>query len=312
MLSITAPKSGICYSSYKMATELFKNSDWKSKSTSLPKKHRNKNTYYLEFTNHSVVLLPTENGHQLSTESILTILKENCNYLKLCGINLTGDLQLTKEKSQIKHLEVEKCQAEEFQHEVLAKLIGSCYSLEKLSLRHLQLNSEVIKTLCLNNGQTLRSLDLSKFYILNTDALWHITKYCVNLKELSVENTYLSGTETLYLINNLQPKIEKLNLSILPITDGHIEALVNRCNQIKGLSLKSSGPITDTAVTCIINKLRNTLTTLNLSGCRQISRSKLLELKSMPQLKHLKISCNDRELEGLQKKFSSLKVHQAK
>ena len=112
MPSLTAPESGICYSSYKMATELFKNSDWKRKLTSIPwlylkercqpKKHRNKNTYYLEFTDHSVVLLPTDNGHQLSTESILTILKENCNYLKLCGINLKGDLQLTNEKSQIR------------------------------------------------------------------------------------------------------------------------------------------------------------------------------------------------------------------
>ena len=116
--SITGPESGICYSSYKMATELFKNSDWKSKLTSIPwsylkercrptkssipKKHRNKNTYSLEFTNHSVVLLPIDNGHQLSTESILTILKENCNYLKLCGINLKGDLHLTNEKSQIR------------------------------------------------------------------------------------------------------------------------------------------------------------------------------------------------------------------
>jgi hypothetical protein len=114
MSSITAPESGICYSSYKMATELFKNSDWKSKLTSIPwsylrercqptKSSIPKNhTYHLEFTDHSVALLPTDNGHQLSTESILTILKENCNYLKLCGINLTGDLHLTNEKSQIR------------------------------------------------------------------------------------------------------------------------------------------------------------------------------------------------------------------
>ena len=118
MSSITAPESGICYSSYKMATELFKNSDWKSKLTSIPwlylrercqptkssipKRNRNKNSYSFEFTDHSVVLLPTDNGHQLSTESILTILKENCNYLKLCGINLTGDLELMGKKSQIR------------------------------------------------------------------------------------------------------------------------------------------------------------------------------------------------------------------
>ena len=119
MPSITGPESGICYSSYKMAVDLFKNSDWKSKLTSIPwsylkercrptkssipKKHRNKNHYSLEFTNHSVVLLPIDNGHQLSTGSILTILKENCNYLKLCGINLKGDLELMDKKSQIRY-----------------------------------------------------------------------------------------------------------------------------------------------------------------------------------------------------------------
>ena len=115
MPSITGPESGICYSSYKMATELFKNSDWKSKLTSIPwlyVKERcqqtkffipKNNTYSLEFANHSVALLPTDNGHQLSTETILTILKENCNYLKLCGINLKGDLELMDKKSQIRY-----------------------------------------------------------------------------------------------------------------------------------------------------------------------------------------------------------------
>ena len=122
MSSITAPESGICYSSYKMATELFKNSDWKSKLTSIPwlylrercqptkssipKKH----TYHLEFTDHSVVILPTDNGHQLSTESILTILKENCNYLKLCGINLTGKVIIEKSRSKVSLLEQDTIQ----------------------------------------------------------------------------------------------------------------------------------------------------------------------------------------------------------
>ena len=121
MSSITAPESGICYSSYKMATELFKNSDWKSKLTSIPwsylkercqptkssipKKHRNKNSYSFEFTDHSVVLLPIDNGHQLSTESILTILKENCNYLKLCGINLTGKVIIKKSRCEVSLME---------------------------------------------------------------------------------------------------------------------------------------------------------------------------------------------------------------
>ena len=115
MQSITGPESGICYSSHKMAVDLFKNSDWQSKLTSvpwlylrercqptkftIPKKH----IYNLEFTDHSVVILPTDNGHQLSTETILTILKENCNYLKLCGINLKGDLELMDKKSQIRY-----------------------------------------------------------------------------------------------------------------------------------------------------------------------------------------------------------------
>ena len=176
----------------------------------------------------------------------------------------------------------------------------------------MQFHADVIKKVCLQNGQTLQKLDLSKYYILNTDSLWFITNHCVNLKELSVENTYLTGNETLYLCYNLQPKIEKLNLSILPITNGHIEALVTRCNQIKELNLAYSGPITDIAVDSIMNNLRDTLETLNLSGCKQISRSKLLELKSMPQLKHLKISCKEEELERLQNKFSSLKIYQAK
>ena len=113
MSSITAPESGICYSSHKMATELFKNSDWKSKLTSIPwlylrercqptKSSIPKNhTYHLEFTDHSVVVLPTDNGHQLSTESILTILKENCNYLKLCGINLTGKVIIEKSRGEV-------------------------------------------------------------------------------------------------------------------------------------------------------------------------------------------------------------------
>lgn len=183
-------------------------------------------------------------------------------------------------------LNLDKCEAN---CEVLEYLIGSCHCLEEVSLQDLNLSTNVIKKLCLQNGRTLKILDLCNFRILDLKSIKHIVSYCVELTELNLESTSITGNQSLYLVRNLTPKLEKINIGVKYLTDEHVKALVKRCNKLKELKLNYSGPITDNAITSIKDELKNTLETLDLPRCKEISYSKLLELQEMPRLMNLSI-----------------------
>ena len=69
--------------------------------------------------------------------------------------------------------------------------------------------------------------------------------------------------------------------------DEHIKILVKRCNQLQELCLKYYRYITNIGITSVIEELKNTLETLDLYPCKNISHSQLLKLKEMPKLKSL-------------------------
>ena len=183
-------------------------------------------------------------------------------------------------------LNLDKCEANS---EDLEYLIGSCHFLEKISLHSLHLKINVIKTMCLQNRKTLESMDLSNFRTLDLKSIKHIVTYCIELTELNLESTSITRTQSIYLVRNLTPKLEKINIGVKYLTDEHVKALVKRCNKLKELKLNYSGPITDNAITSIKDELKNTLETLDLPRCKEISYSKLLELQEMPRLMNLSI-----------------------
>ena len=136
-------------------------------------------------------------------------------------------------------------------------------------------------------------LDLSNSRILDFKSFQKSLNKRVQLTELNLENTRISEEETLFLVQNLTPKVKKVNLGALfnKNSDKHIKILVKRCYKIEEFQLKHyDRPITDSAITSIIEELKNTLENLNLYSCEKLFYSKLVELlQRMTKLKNLKI-----------------------
>ena len=157
-------------------------------------------------------------------------------------------------------------------------------------------------------------LDLSNSLIIDikypTDFI--IFNNCAELTELNIKNANICVRETYFLVQNLTSKMKKLNLGRLYIEDPdeHIKALVENCNQLQELRLQYCFPMTDRAITSIIEKLNNTLETLELSlKCEKITYSKLLELRIMKKLKILKIGRN-KEMRRLKTELQNLKINE--
>ena len=105
------------------------------------------------------------------------------------------------------------------------------------------------------------------------------------------------------------PKLKKINLGVLSLTDDHIKALVKSCNKLEELKLNNSGPITDNAITSIKQELKNTLETLDLPRCKEISYSKLLELQEMPRLVNLSIDWPLKLIQKLKIELPNLNIN---
>ena len=99
------------------------------------------------------------------------------------------------------------------------------------------------------------------------------------------------------MCNNLTNKIKKLSLSGIHdwqseddiLEEEHVIALANRCPQLEELDLGGDdNNISEVALSAIIEKLQN-LVKLRLPDTGQIPFPKLLELGSMPNLKHLHV-----------------------
>ena len=120
-----------------------------------------------------------------------------------------------------------------------------------------------------------------------------------------------------FLCNNLTNKIKKLGLFDIRAFDSydileeeHVIALANRCPQLEELDLQSRNYISEVALSTIIEKMPN-LVKLRLSDTGQIPFPKLLELGSMPNLKHLYIGYAKSPLnEALVKNLPNLKIHE--
>ena len=117
-------------------------------------------------------------NQNIPTSFIEEILNNGCKYLSLNNAKIEGKINLQK-KCQLKYLDLACCsiyvkydgdltvdilkQLETrrlMEDEVLEKIVGSCHSLQKLSLHYLCIASRtrtnLVKTLSLQNGRTLQ------------------------------------------------------------------------------------------------------------------------------------------------------------
>ena len=132
---------------------------------------------------------------------------------------------------------------------------------------------------------------------LDLESFQSIIDNCVNLKELNLYETNLTGLQVEYLANNLTKEIAKLCLqSEKNLTDEHVKALVGRCKKLTALDLLDTN-ITDESLNSIIENLKPSLEELDVSWCftgQSKSRrvylaciKKFIELNLMPHLRTL-------------------------
>ena len=177
------------------------------------------------------------------------LLDNGCEYLSLYHAILVDNLNLsdglsffdtlnTSKASKLKYLNVSGlCNRKNS-----VKLLQSCYSLQKLSMSKFHLSSKLISSIGLQNGKTLRVLDLSHCtfcademnctYLelpLSTSfcdvpgAIMQIVENCTELRELSLYKTKLCKTSIDILVSTLTSKIEKLDLfNMSLLKDKHV------------------------------------------------------------------------------------------
>ena len=138
---------------------------------------------------------------------------------------------------------------------VLDKLLGSCHSLERLSVGPWTLNNTIVNHIGTQNGKTLQGLNMSFCTGLPLGLEWNwnwiriIVNNCVGLRRLDLGFTYLSQAKINYLVNNVSPKISKMGLHYQRnLLDEHVTALVGRCKNLETLDLGFTG-ITSNSVT---------------------------------------------------------------
>ena len=234
-----------------------------------------------------------------------TILVDNLNLHVLDGLSFFDTLNSSK-ASKLKYLNLSgfgRCNRKNS-----IKLLESCYSLKKLSMSKFHLSSKLINSISLQNGKTLRVLDLSHCtfcadeknctYLelpLSTSscdvpgAIKQIVENCTELRELSLYKTKLCETSIDILVSTLTSKIEKLDLFKMSfLKDKHVKTLVTRCNKITELNLAYETSITRWSLNFIIEHLQSTLVKLNLEDSNlNLNSSDLFKLKSMEKMKCL-------------------------
>ena len=252
-------------------------------------------------------------------ELVEMILGKGCRILNLCCSTILGSLS-SNVKSELRVLNLSgtvTCSGAE-NVKFLEELLFSCCSLQHLVMEDVLVTPKMVVGIC-KNGKTLQSLNLNSSYAY----LKEIIKCCQELKEVDFAyvNNYrywssggLTNGDLEFLVKNISPSVEKLNLSGSRFTDDHVKILLGRCNKVKAISLEATW-ITDDSLKNIRQHSFHTLEELSLGRTFwypniAISLTGFLALKSMPRLKILNVyyQNNVKEIQNLRRHLPHLNL----
>ena len=116
-------------------------------------------------------------------------------------------------------------------------IIKSCHFLQKLSLKYLEINEEIMKSIIQQNCLTLEILDLSGCTGITYESIQNISQLN-NLTEINFSWTkslifHFNSEIIQYLVNNLPINLKKLSLrGQKMVQDEDVLCLVKRCKNI--------------------------------------------------------------------------------
>ena len=258
----------------------------------------------------------------VKTELLEMILSKGCQNLNVSNAMIVGSLSLNEE-SQLRVLDFSQSKLKwatgkwaEY-NEVLEEILISCRSLQELEMEYLLLTPTMAINIC-KNGKTLQKLNLNYSVVKKyTDrgaygppsafgsisCLQEIIKWCQELREINFNGSEggLTSEDLKFLVENISPNIETLNIKSSCYLDEFVKILLRRCNKIKALSLTARF-IADISLTNIKQHLQLTLEELSLGcGFEFLSLTGFLELKSMPRLKILNLYNREADTKVIQK-----------
>ena len=226
----------------------------------------------------------------LSSEQIQSTLKLNqissLVYLKLVTIIpvLPSDVhfndRLSEELLETGHF-LKKLSVEGYISPEMAKHIGhqKAKLLEVLELHACSLVNHKSMKISQYTSDSERKKELNSIEV--------IVKNCTNLKEFHLDGTNISAIAINFLVHNITPIVEVLSFNYMKlISDKHVKTLGSRCPKLKTLILAGTS-ITSESISIIIETMKTTLETLDVSLLFNFDILKLLELRTMPKLKTL-------------------------
>ena len=267
----------------------------------------------INFANNTPVGYKEKRPTSYTSDFLEMILSNGCKYLNLHGTKISGVLKL-KNPSQLRYLDLSGTRSSQ---RILKGILDSCYSLEKLSLSHCYLNRNYINSVCHQNGQTLKVLDLQGCKGLIPEFIQDIVKFCVELREFNFAKTSMKEESFNFIMNNITTKIEKIRLGFLTfVKDKHIKTLVTRCNKISALSLSAGyDTLTKDTFTNIIENLHDTLEELDIC-CHEateefVKEDNYLELSKLQKLKRFHCYITPARVETLKLHLPNLDIDNA-
>ena len=245
------------------------------------------------------------------------VIKNGCKYLSLFGAKLIGETKdfnkfwkniRELKRNKLVYLELMDCQVTENGDYgvVLESILDSCHSLQKLSLGRmsdndvLPLNLSIFYRICLQNGKSLKVLNLPNCKGMDVKSLKMIVDHCKSLMEVDLTETELSEESIDFLCENLSIDIENLCFRGQNFYhEDNFRGLISRCTKLKTLDLNYTKPWTEydtmpTLLTAYISDyLKDSLETIHLlptdfMGMYMSKLTKIIfDLKSMSKLKVL-------------------------
>lgn len=211
-------------------------------------------------------------------------------------------------ENRLKYLDLSRSQnSGNNEEDVLVHLTAQC-QLEKLSVASLFMSSNFVKSIQ-QNAPTLKVLDLSDCRGLTFKSIRRIVTKCPELVEINVKATHLAEYAISSMCRHLPPKLQKLCLSNLNVTNEHVRNLTLKCPNLSELDL-SGTQITYSAVPYITENLSQSLVKLKLPS-QVDDLQELIQLASMPKLQYLWYNLNpNRQPEKVKKRLAHLKINE--
>ena len=201
----------------------------------------------------------------VKTDLLEMILNKGCKILNISNSTIVGNLRPSME-SQLRVLNLSQA-AQAFcgpcteNIKVLEQLLDSCRSLQQLEMEGLFITPSMAISVC-KNGLTLKKLNLnysfvdefshpyyrgidvsyilsvSQGYPVPRSYMQEIIKWCQELKEVDLtgSDSGLNYINLDFLVKNITPNIEKLNIKSSLFFYELVKILFHRCKKIKVLS----------------------------------------------------------------------------